>query len=95
MINEAVYALYEGVGSVAGIDTSMRLGANHRWPAGIRGLHRAGYVSVDYAGAYEGLSDSKAPAVPAAGEVCRGRLAGARRSAVSTIHSDAAAVDAV
>ena len=29
MINEAVYALYEGVGSVAGIDTSMRLGANH------------------------------------------------------------------
>ena len=29
MINEAVYALYEGVGSVESIDTSMKLGANH------------------------------------------------------------------
>ena len=29
MINEAVYAVYEGVGSVAAIDTAMRLGANH------------------------------------------------------------------
>ncbi|HGG65831.1 MAG TPA: 3-hydroxybutyryl-CoA dehydrogenase, partial [Rhodobacteraceae bacterium] len=29
MINEAVYTLYEGVGSVKSIDTSMRLGANH------------------------------------------------------------------
>ena len=30
MINEAVYALYEGVGSVESIDKAMRLGANHR-----------------------------------------------------------------
>ena len=30
MINEAVYALYEGVGSVSSIDKAMRLGANHR-----------------------------------------------------------------
>lgn len=29
MINEAVYTLYEGVGTVTSIDTSMRLGANH------------------------------------------------------------------
>lgn len=29
MINEAVYALYEGVGSVEAIDTALRLGANH------------------------------------------------------------------
>jgi 3-hydroxybutyryl-CoA dehydrogenase len=29
MINEAVYTLYEGVGTVEGIDTAMRLGANH------------------------------------------------------------------
>ena len=29
MINEAVYALYEGVGTVESIDTAMRLGANH------------------------------------------------------------------
>ena len=30
MVNEAVYTLYEGVGTVEGIDSSMRLGANHR-----------------------------------------------------------------
>ena len=30
MINGAVYALYEGVGSVSSIDKAMRLGANHR-----------------------------------------------------------------
>jgi len=30
MINEAVYALYEGVSSVSSIDKAMRLGANHR-----------------------------------------------------------------
>ncbi|MEL6731449.1 MAG: 3-hydroxyacyl-CoA dehydrogenase NAD-binding domain-containing protein, partial [Bacteroidota bacterium] len=29
MINEAIYTLYEGVGSVRSIDTSMKLGANH------------------------------------------------------------------
>ncbi len=37
MINEACYALYEGVGSVASIDASMKLGANHpmgRWSWG-------------------------------------------------------------
>jgi 3-hydroxybutyryl-CoA dehydrogenase len=31
MINEAVYALYEGVGNITSIDTAMKLGANHRW----------------------------------------------------------------
>jgi len=45
MINEAVYALYEGVGSVTAIDSAMRLGANH--PMGPLEL------------ADEGLSDSK------------------------------------
>ncbi|MFK7878028.1 MAG: 3-hydroxybutyryl-CoA dehydrogenase [Paracoccaceae bacterium] len=29
MINEAVYTLYEGVGSITSIDASMKLGANH------------------------------------------------------------------
>ena len=29
MINEAIYTLYEGVGSVEAIDTAMKLGANH------------------------------------------------------------------
>src|SRR5690606_17512121 len=29
MINEAVYAVYEGVGTITSIDTAMKLGANH------------------------------------------------------------------
>jgi 3-hydroxybutyryl-CoA dehydrogenase len=60
MINEAVYALYEGVGSVAGIDTSMKLGANH--PMGP--LELADFIGLDTCLSimqvlYEGLSDSK------------------------------------
>src|SRR5271157_4696627 len=60
MINEAVYALYEGVGSVSGIDMSMRLGANH--PMGP--LELADFIGLDTCLSimqvlYEGLSDSK------------------------------------
>ncbi len=60
MINEAVYAIYEGVGSVAAIDTAMRLGANH--PMGP--LELADLVGLDTCLSvmqvlYEGLSDSK------------------------------------
>ncbi len=60
MINEAVYALYEGVGSVEAIDTSMRLGANH--PMGP--LELADFIGLDTCLSimqvlYEGLSDSK------------------------------------
>ena len=60
MINEAVYALYEGVGSVLAIDTSMRLGANH--PMGP--LELADFIGLDTCLSimqvlYEGLSDSK------------------------------------
>ena len=60
MINEAVYALYEGVGSVTAIDTSMRLGANH--PMGP--LELADIIGLDTCLSimqvlYEGLSDSK------------------------------------
>jgi 3-hydroxybutyryl-CoA dehydrogenase len=43
MINEAVYALYEGVGSVAAIDTSLKLGANH--PMGP--LELADFIGLD------------------------------------------------
>ena len=43
MINEAVYALYEGVGTVSGIDTSMTLGANH--PMGP--LELADFIGLD------------------------------------------------
>jgi 3-hydroxybutyryl-CoA dehydrogenase len=60
MINEAVYALYEGVGSVSAIDVSMRLGANH--PMGP--LELADFIGLDTCLSimqvlYEGLSDSK------------------------------------
>ncbi|MGH6850645.1 MAG: 3-hydroxybutyryl-CoA dehydrogenase [Methylocella sp.] len=43
MINEAIYTLYEGVGSVESIDTAMRLGANH--PMGP--LQLADFIGLD------------------------------------------------
>jgi 3-hydroxybutyryl-CoA dehydrogenase len=60
MINEAVYTLYEGVGSVDSIDTAMKLGANH--PMGP--LELADFIGLDTCLAvmqvlYEGLADSK------------------------------------
>ena len=60
MINEAVYALYEGVGTVDSIDTAMRLGANH--PMGP--LELADFIGLDVCYAvmqvlYDGLADTK------------------------------------
>lgn len=60
MINEAVYALYEGVGNVSSIDTSMKLGANH--PMGP--LELADFIGLDTCLAimnvlHEGLADTK------------------------------------
>ena len=60
MINEAVYALYEGVGSVEAIDPSMKLGANH--PRGP--LELADFIGLDTCLAimnvlHEGLADTK------------------------------------
>ena len=60
MINEAIYTLYEGVGSVEAIDTAMRLGANH--PMGP--LQLADFIGLDTCLAvmqvlHEGLADSK------------------------------------
>jgi 3-hydroxybutyryl-CoA dehydrogenase len=60
MINEAVYTLYEGVGSVEAIDIAMRLGANH--PMGP--LQLADFIGLDTCLSvmqvlYEGLADSK------------------------------------
>ncbi|HVZ02601.1 MAG TPA: 3-hydroxybutyryl-CoA dehydrogenase [Dongiaceae bacterium] len=60
MINEAVYTLYEGVGSVDSIDTAMRLGANH--PMGP--LELADFIGLDVCLSvmqvlYDGLADSK------------------------------------
>jgi 3-hydroxybutyryl-CoA dehydrogenase len=60
MINEAVYTLYEGVGSVSSIDTALKLGANH--PMGP--LELADFIGLDTCLAvmqvlYEGLADTK------------------------------------
>ena len=52
MINEAVYTLYEGVGTVEAIDTAMKLGANHPMgPLRARRLHRPRYLPFGDAGA--------------------------------------------
>ncbi|MEM9839080.1 MAG: 3-hydroxybutyryl-CoA dehydrogenase [Pseudomonadota bacterium] len=60
MINEAIFALYEGVGTVEAIDTGMKLGANH--PMGPLAL--ADFIGLDTCLSimqvlYEGLADSK------------------------------------
>ncbi|NSX54501.1 3-hydroxybutyryl-CoA dehydrogenase [Parasulfitobacter algicola] len=60
MINEAIYTLYEGVGSVKSIDTSMKLGANH--PMGP--LELADFIGLDTCLAimnvlHDGLADTK------------------------------------
>jgi len=60
MINEAVYTLYEGVGTVASIDTAMKLGANH--PMGP--LELGDFIGLDTLLSimnvlHDGLADSK------------------------------------
>lgn len=60
MINEAIYTLYEGVGTVDAIDTALRLGANH--PMGP--LELGDFIGLDTVLSimnvlYEGLADSK------------------------------------
>jgi 3-hydroxybutyryl-CoA dehydrogenase len=60
MINEAIYTLYEGVGTVRAIDTAMKLGANH--PMGP--LELADFIGLDTCLAimsvlHDGLADTK------------------------------------
>ena len=60
MINEAIYTLYEGVGSVTSIDTSLKLGANH--PMGP--LELADFIGLDTCLSimnvlHDGLADTK------------------------------------
>ena len=60
MLNEAVYTLHEGVGSVEAIDTAMKLGANH--PMGP--LELADFIGLDTCLSvmqvlYDGLADTK------------------------------------
>ncbi|MEM8663277.1 MAG: 3-hydroxyacyl-CoA dehydrogenase family protein, partial [Pseudomonadota bacterium] len=60
MINEAIYTLYEGVGTVDAIDTAMRLGANHKMGP----LQLADFIGLDTCLSimqvlHDGLADSK------------------------------------
>ena len=60
MINEAVYALHEGVGGIAAIDSALRLGANHKMGP----LELADFIGLDTCLSimqvlHEGLADSK------------------------------------
>ncbi|MEM0945210.1 MAG: 3-hydroxyacyl-CoA dehydrogenase family protein, partial [Pseudomonadota bacterium] len=60
MVNEAIYTLYEGVGSVESIDTAMKLGTNH--PMGP--LQLADFIGLDICLAimnvlHDGLADTK------------------------------------
>jgi len=94
MMNEAVYALYEGVGSVPAIDMARRQPSDGS--AGIGRLHWSRHLFVDHAGAVRGPGGQQIPAVPAVGEVCRGRLAGPEdRSRLLRLHGDPAAPDPV
>ena len=60
MINEAIYTLFEGVGSVESIDTALKLGAAHKMGP----LELADFIGLDTCLSvmqvlYEGMSDSK------------------------------------
>ncbi|MEM7526148.1 MAG: 3-hydroxybutyryl-CoA dehydrogenase [Pseudomonadota bacterium] len=60
MINEAIYTLYEGVGTVTSIDTAMKLGTNH--PMGP--LQLADFIGLDTCLSimnvlHDGLADTK------------------------------------
>src|ERR1700710_1660904 len=77
MINEAIYTLYEGVGSVDAIDTAMKLGANH--PMGP--LELADFIGLDTCLSimqvlYEGLADSKYRPCPLLGKYVEAGRAG-------------------
>jgi len=65
MLNEAIFALFEGVGTVEAIDTVMKLGMNH--PMGP--LELADFIGLDTLASildvlYDGLGDSKYRACP-------------------------------
>ena len=74
MINEAIFALMEGVGTPEAIDTVMKLGMNH--PMGP--LTLADFIGLDVCLAimevlHEGLGDPEVPRLPAAAAHGRGR----------------------
>ncbi len=64
--------------------------------AGTGGFHRAGYLPVDHAGAVRGAVGFQVPAVPAAGEIRRGGLAGPQdQPRLLRLHAESTPPDAV
>ena len=85
MINEAIYTLYEGVGTVEAIDTAMRLGAHH--PMGP--LELADFIGLDTCLSvmqvlHEGLADSKYRPCPLLVKYVEAGWLGRKASAAST-----------
>ena len=97
MINEAVYALYEGVGTISGIDSALRLGAAHKMgPFELADFIGAGYVSEHHAGAAQRAVRQQVPPLPTAREVCGGRVVWAKgRAGILRLFGNATASDAL
>ncbi len=98
MINEAIYALHEGVGTVDAIDTAMRLGAHH--PMGP--LQLADFIGLDTCLSimqvlHEGLADSKYRPCPLLVKYVEGRAgsAGNPAAASTTIAGEKPVPDAL
>jgi len=64
MINEAIYTLYEGVGSVDAIDTAISSAPIIRWAARACRLHRPRYLPVGDAGVARGTGRLEIPPCP-------------------------------
>ena len=79
MINEAVFALMEGVGTVEAIDESMKLGANHPMgPLALADLIGLDVCPVHHRGSARRLQRSQIPTLPPAAEDGGCRLPGAK-----------------
>ena len=86
MLNEACFALYEGIGSVEDIDTAIQLGLNHPMgPFALMDLIGLDTTLAILEVLHRELGDPQVPALPAAAPVRRGRAgSGARAGAAST-----------
>ena len=82
MLNEACFALYEGLGTVEDIDTAIQLGLNHPMgPLALVDLIGLDTCARDPRGAAPRARRPQVPALPAAAPVRRGRLAGTQERA--------------